>query len=338
MARVWQLLAAIITLSLALPLLKRYSTPTGACTGICEGKLHDPTVVYRAETETYYRFTTNDCIDTATAPSIQGPWTHVGAALPDGSAIDLPGRMDLWAPDVFDNNGTFYLFYSVSAMGSQNSDIGVATSTTMDPGTWEDQGSIGLPTSTNYNKIDANLFQHSAGTDFLLNFGSFWGQLYQVPLTNPPLRVNGDIVHLAQNNTARPADLVSGSTEGSYMFQWKGYYYLFFSSGNCCNTLEDGLAPPGEEYKIMVCRSSQSSSGFVDELGRDCLTQNGGTLVLGSHDDVYAPGGQGVMWDPEQNSVVLYFHYVKPSIGYTYDQFFFGWNKLNFSSGWPVVV
>lgn len=337
MGRFWLLLAASVVSTLASPLEKRYPA-TGACLGACEGNMHDPAVVYRPETETYYRFTTNDCINTATAPSISGPWTYQGPAFPNGSQIDLPGHMDLWAPDVFDDNGILYLYYSVSAMGSQNSDIGVATSASGDPGSWTDQGSIGLPTSSDYNKIDGNLFRHSSETDFILNFGSFWGQLYQVPMTIPPLRVNGDIVHLAQNETARPAGLVLGSTEGSYMFQWNGHYYLFFSSGNCCNTLEDGLAPPGEEYKVMVCRSTLPTGNFVDQTGRDCLTESGGTLVLGSHDDVYAPGGQGVMWDPKQNSVVLYYHYAKPSVGYSYDQFFFGWNKLDLSSGWPVVV
>lgn len=180
---------------------------------------------------------------------------------------------------------------------------------------------------------------HSADNpNFVLNFGSFWQNIFQVSMTNPPLRVSGEAIHLAQNTSARPAGLVAGSMEGSYEFQWKGFYYLFFSSGNCCNELGDGLAPPGEEYKVMVCRSSESGGGFVDQSGRDCLTGNGGTLVLGSHGDVYAPGGQGVMFDPNLQSVVMYYHFVRPSVSYTYDQFFFGWNKLDFSSGWPIVV
>lgn len=29
---------------------------------------------------------------------------------------------------------------------------------------------------------------------------------------------------------------------------------------------------------------------------------------------------------------------VKPSIGYEADQFFFGWNYLEWRDGWPVVV
>lgn len=44
------------------------------------------------------------------------------------------------------------------------------------------------------------------------------------------------------------------------------------------------------------------------------------------------------MHDPDLGSVVLYYHYVKPSVGYEFEDFFFGYNKLAFGSGWPVLV
>ncbi|CAK4030507.1 arabinan endo-1,5-alpha-L-arabinosidase A [Lecanosticta acicola] len=317
-------------LTTASPLVKRIPA-VGACSGACQGDVHDPSVVYRADTKTYYRFVTNNLIRIATAPSLSGPWTNQGAALPNGSSIQLPGRDDLWAPDVFNVQGTYYLYYAVSKIGSETSDIGVATSKTMDSRSWTDHGSIGIPANTAYNRIDPNLFQHSADSTPYLSFGSFWQNIFQVPMANPPLTVAGGTTHLAQN-TSSPAYM-----EGSYQFQWDEYYYLFFSSGECCN-VPPNLPAPGDEYKILVCRSSSPNGGFVDQAGRDCLTQNGGTLVLGSHDDVYAPGGQGVMFDPQQNSPVVYYHYVNPSVSYDYSQFFFGWNKLDFSSGWPVVV
>ena len=58
----------------------------------------------------------------------------------------------------------------------------------------------------------------------------------------------------------------------------------------------------------MVCRSTSPTGGFVDKDGIDCLTESGGTLVLGSHDDVYAPGGQGVNYDNDLG-LVIYYHY-----------------------------
>lgn len=90
-----------------------------------------------------------------TAPDIVGPWTYQGAALPDGSSIDLTGNDDLWAPSVHLIGSTYYLYYSVSSFGSQDSAIGLARSTTMDVGTWTDVGSTGIKSSSSksYNAI-----------------------------------------------------------------------------------------------------------------------------------------------------------------------------------------
>ena len=46
----------------------------------------------------------------------------------------------------------------------------------------------------------------------------------------------------------------------------------------------------------------------------------------------------GVMYDPNLDSVVLYYHYAKPAVGYAFGDFFFGYNKLDFSGGWPTLV
>ena len=213
------------------------------------------------------------------------------------------------------------MYYAVSTGGSQNSDIGVATSSSMDVGSWTDHGSIGIPANTdpnglNYNKIDPNLLLTDNGQSLLMSFGSYWKDIYQIPMSNPPLAIAGNAVptQLEFNNTTRPPNAgPAGPQEGSYQFWWNvggtDYYYLFFSSGACCNSA-DQLAPPGEEYKVMVCRSTEPSNGFVGPDGTSCLN-NGGALVLGSHDNVYAPGGQGVFYDDTVGSPVLYYHYGK---------------------------
>jgi len=101
--------------------------------------------------------------------------------------------------------------------------------------------------------------------------------------------------------------------------------------------------PYDRAYKVMVCRSRKHGGEYFDREGRSCLTEDGGTLVLASHDEVFAPGGQGV-WDDPVEGTVLYYHYVvfdtqtnKPDLndkGYK-----FGWNKLDFSDeGWPKVI
>jgi arabinan endo-1,5-alpha-L-arabinosidase len=324
------------SLATASPIYKRAFPDPVPMTGDISGFVHDPSVI-RRDDGTYFLFTTNNKTNIASAPSMSGPWTHLGSALPNGSIIDLPGNNDLWAPDIAKLDDTYYLYYSVSDWGAQNqSDIGVATSTTLEPGSWTDHGSIGIPRDQRYNRIDPNLFVESPTSTPLLAFGSFHDNIFQYPMASPPLHIlpNASYTHLEQNTTRE-------NVEGAYQFRWmlngENYYYLFFSGGACCNA-PDKLEVPGEEYRISVCRSTSPSGGFKDKDGTDCVTGNGGSLVYASHGDVYAPGGQGVFYDPEQKSVLLYYHYVKRSVGYNYEQFFFGWNKLDFATGWPVVV
>ena len=176
----------------------------------------------------------------------------------------------------------------------------------MESGTWTDYGSLEIPQSSNYNLIDPNLLIVNYGTSFQLSFGSFWNDIYQIEMENPlVLKKDATPIHLVYNSTG------IHNVEGSFQFWWPTngivYYYVFFSQGACCNT-PPNLPPPGEEYKIMVCRSESPTGGLYDQEGKDCLTDNGGTLVLGSHDDVYAPGGQGVFYD-SANGIVLYYHY-----------------------------
>jgi arabinan endo-1,5-alpha-L-arabinosidase len=122
--------------------------------------------------------------------------------------------------------------------------------------------------------------------------------------------------------------------EGSFVYFKSGYYYLFASSGACCgyNTAKPA---PGAEYKIIVCRSATVNGPYVDKSGKSC-TAGGGTTLLASHDNVYGPGGQGILSDPTHGDV-LYYHYANPSIGIADANYQFGWNSLTWGDGWPSV-
>ena len=69
-----------------------YANPM-ACSGVC-GNAHDPALI-RRDDGTYYRFSTGGKIAIHSAPSITGPWTYKGAAIPSGSKINLKGKDDL---------------------------------------------------------------------------------------------------------------------------------------------------------------------------------------------------------------------------------------------------
>jgi arabinan endo-1,5-alpha-L-arabinosidase len=196
----------------------------------------------------------------------------------------------------------------VSTFGNQNSEIGYATSQSMDVGTWTDHGSSGVASTKAkpYNAIDGNLVEDSGG-NFYMAFGSFWQGLYISPVqvaSDGALRKVGSEKQIA----FQPAG--DHGIEAAYVYKHDGAFYLFFSAGKCCG-LDRNRPAPGTEYRILVCRSTGGASGpYVDKSGRRC-TEGGGTVVLPSHEPyVYAPGGQGVYTDP-QLGPVLYYHYGK---------------------------
>jgi len=304
-----------------------YSNPL-TCSGVCTNA-HDPALI-RRDDGTYFRFSTGGKIAIHSAPAITGPWTYKGAAIPSGSKIDKVGNDDLWAPDVIKVGSVYYLYYSVSSFGSQDSAIGVATSSNLDYNSWTDLGATGIASvaGKQYNAIDPNLV--SDGSNYYMVYGSFWQDIFQVQMANPPKKIasgsaNTNIAFMSTGTHAQ---------EGAFTYKYGSYYYLFFSVGSCCG-YDTNKPASGAEYKIKVCRSSSITGGYVDKSGLSC-TNGGGTTVLESHDWVYGPGGQGVFSDPSLGPV-LYYHYVDTRIGYADGQKQFGINTISFSSGWPVV-
>jgi arabinan endo-1,5-alpha-L-arabinosidase len=90
--------------SLVASLLSVASTVFGyglpmACSGVCNNA-HDPALIRRDDGK-YFRFSTGGKIAVHTAPSITGPWTYKGAAIPAGSKINLKGKDDLWVSRLY---------------------------------------------------------------------------------------------------------------------------------------------------------------------------------------------------------------------------------------------
>ena len=80
--------------------------------------------------------------------------------MPDWLVKAVPGVTYLWAPEVYQHDGTYYLYYSASTWGKNNSIIALATNTTLDPADpaykWVDQGQVVRSTpQSDFNAIDA---------------------------------------------------------------------------------------------------------------------------------------------------------------------------------------
>lgn len=300
-----------------------------------------------------------------TSDSLYGLWTKSAQA-----------ALQEWcgAPNLFEKDGIYYLFYAQpfptgshweslgynntnATIASHNRALYVRNSTMLEPLSWGDEANgtrLLVDWSPNYNQLDINVIQ-TGGGDFLASFGSYQAGLYQISLEftldavingtgATDFNMNGNIInYLAENFTwvnqpVANVDLI----EASFQFHWDGYYYLFFSSAHA-QAVKVGSAYTwsfrGDVYKVMVCRSTAATGPLSDEAGQSCL-QSGGTEILGTHDLIWAPGGQGVLDDTEAGGPIMYYHYVsrsetdEPPVGGGYN---FGCNKLDFSSGWPVL-
>jgi arabinan endo-1,5-alpha-L-arabinosidase len=158
------------------------------------------------------------------------------------------------APDVHYQGGTYYMYYVLSKLGTQTSQIGVATSTTMEPGSWTDHGIIGIPANSAYNRIDPNWI--TIGGKQYIQFGSYWQDIYQVALESP-LQVGSNTPHQIAYNAS-----LNHRVEGAFLYQHGSFYYLFFSGG-IAGSYTATYPAQGEEYRIHVCRSSSGTGGFV---------------------------------------------------------------------------
>ncbi|KAJ5948862.1 hypothetical protein N7454_002169 [Penicillium verhagenii] len=328
------ILLSVAALASAVPASMASSATTYPPPGFCLGNCwtHDPAMIQRESDDMYFRFSTGTGINTMASPSLEGPWDDLGPALPGGSIIMLDGADsdDIWAPDLHYADGTYYMYYVVSKLGTQTSQVGVATSETMEPGSWTDHGVIGIPANNNYNRIDPNWITID-GKQYL-QFGSYWDDLYQVEISGP-LTVGSATPHQLAFNAS-----LNHREEASFMFYHEDYYYLLFSGG-IAGSYTATYPAQGEEYRIHMCRSTSGTGDFYDMSGIPCL-DSGGTILLQSHDQIYAPGGQGVLNDKDLGPVLYYQYYplsIKEAGGDGDAGFRYGWNPLGWANGWPYV-
>lgn len=343
--RVAVLLSCLFNLFTAGARAQQYPTP-GLCLGDCTN-IQDTSLI-QSDNGTYYLFSAHKGIQIFTAPTLVGPWTSqtpVFASWRTQLSDLIPQIQDLWAPDVHKIGDTYYLFYTVEDFGTAingygnaasalYADMAVATSSQLDGGTWTDRGLLGVPENgPRATRIGSSVYVD--GSDIYMAYGSYsWG-LFGISLKNPPLRVstNTTTMLVADDPVPMPAGKQPNRTEGSTLWKNNNFYYLFYSDGVCCPST---IVNPGAEYKLRVCRSQNIDGPYNRQDGTSCNDGEGGTILLQSHDDVYAPGSCTVFDDPTYGLVLTY-QYMNRTVGIGPQYIGFGWNFLDFVNDWPVL-
>jgi arabinan endo-1,5-alpha-L-arabinosidase len=285
-------------------------------------EVHDPSMIRRYDGE-YFLFSTHDGIEIRTSPD-RVHWKLVGSVLPNGAtwASAYGDPTDPWAPDVSYHFGLYYLYYAVSSFGSNHSAIGLATSRTMEPGSWTDHGLVlSTQTTDDYNALDPGLLVDRQGR-WWLSLGSFWSGIKMVrlnPATGKPFGSDPTIHDISER--AFP-----DAEEGSYIIEHGRYYYLFVSFDYCCQGVNS-------TYNVRVSRSTDPTGPYVDESGTPAMS-GGGTEILATHGRYIGPGGQTVLRLGGED-LLVYHWYDGDNDGVP----MLGINPLRWSaSGWPSVA
>jgi arabinan endo-1,5-alpha-L-arabinosidase len=284
-------------------------------------RVHDPTMV-RGPDGRYILVSTGDNVQILTSAD-RIRFQRAGAVWPNGAPWTLPftrGSLNLWAPDISHHNGQFYLYYSASSFGSNNSAIFLATSPTAMPGTWTHRGVV-VQTSTanDYNAIDPNLVVDPSGR-WWMTFGSFWSGIKMIRL-DPATGMRHPTDRTLHALATRPLS-VEGSVEAPFIVRQGDFYYLFVSFDFCCRGTDS-------TYRTMVGRSASITGPYLDRNGT-AMTNGGGTEILATHGGVFGPGHPAVLRDTD-GSLLLY-HY------YTSTGSWLGINRIDWSDGWPRLT
>ena len=257
-------------------------------------QVHDPALVAGGPGEDWYVFGTGDAAvsdgNIQIRTSADGShWDYAGAVWetkPAWLAEEVPGVENLWAPEVHEHDGTYYLYYAASTFGDNRSVIGLATNTTLDPADpgyrWEDRGKVfeshrGDP----YNAIDAGIVTDGRGDPWMA-FGSHWEGIFLLPLEWPGGKPapGAEPVEIADRGT--PENRI----EAPFIAEHGGRYYLYVSLDACCAGTES-------TYKIAVGRAEAVTGPYLDADGVP-LTEGGGTVILAGRGSDVAAGGQSL--------------------------------------------
>jgi arabinan endo-1,5-alpha-L-arabinosidase len=253
-------------------------------------RVHDPVMI--RQDSRYYLFSTGPGIAVWSSEDMEN-WQRedpVFGETPTWAGSVVPGFRNFeWAPDISYHDGTYYLYYSVSAFGKNTSAIGVATNSTLHPDDpafkWVDHGPVveSVPGRDMFNAIDPNLVEDEDGTPWLV-FGSFWSGLKQFRLNQDrtrPAEPQEWYTVAARHRYWKLDELDAGDSfssriEGPFIFRKNGVYYLFVSWDRCCSGAES-------TYKVVVGRSENVFGPFMDKEGED-MRLGGGSLVVRGND------------------------------------------------------
>ena len=107
-----------------------------------------------------------------------------------------------------------------------------------------------------------------------------------------------------------------------------GYYYLFASTGHCCEA-----SLQADDYQVILGRSASPHGPFLDRNGVG-LMQGGGTVLLTGSAQWIAPGSASALTDPVSGEDMLAFHALDMQAKGVATMWL---QSMSWEDGWPVL-
>ena len=286
-------------------------------------RVHDPSTVVEEAGGVW-------CLSTGTGVDLlkrekDGRWKRAARIFEEYPAWhkkEVPAnRGHLWAPDIIRMHDRWWIYYSVSSFGSNESAIGLVSGKTLDPESkdygWKDEGLvIRSRKSDRFNAIDPAVMMDDG--KLWMSFGSFWDGIMLVEL-DPR-------TGLMKMPDSKPIGLAKhAEIEAPFICKDDGWYYLFVNWGKCCRGVDS-------TYELRVGRSREITGPYVDKAGTD-MNDGGGTQLLETDGRFIGPGHASIFVEGGKEMLVHHF-YDKDRRGRSDLRML----PLEWKDGWPVVT
>lgn len=261
---------------------KKYHNP------VVDTSLPDPTLI-KCEDGYFYLYATENIRNVPILRSVNlVDWELIGTAFTDDSRPNFEPKGRVWAPDINKIGDKYVLYYAMSVWGGEwTCGIGCAIADSpegpfIDCGKLFRSNEIGVKNSIDPFYIEDN------GTKYLF-WGSFRG-IYVIELTDDGLAVK---------EGSTPVLIAGTAYEGTYIHKKNGYYYLFASTGTCCEGLKS-------TYTTVVGRSDKLMGPYVDKKGKRMLDNHHEILIHKSDKFVGTGHNSEIVTDNEGNDWIFY--------------------------------
>jgi arabinan endo-1,5-alpha-L-arabinosidase len=241
---------------------------------------------------------------------------------------DNVSETGMWAPDINYFDGKYVMYYSISVWGGgATCGIGVGVSAKPEgPFLFPEgnpNGKLFLSSEIGvHNSIDPCFYEEN-GRRYL-----FWGSFHGIYVTE--LTADG----MAVKDMSKKTKVAGNSFEATYIHKRGSYYYLFASTGACCEGMNSS-------YKVVVGRSTQLEGPYLNRNGVDmkdfdAWNPSNYQPVVVRGDDMFAGPGHNSRIITDDNGVDWMFYHSYVDNGNTQRNLML--DKVEWDSeGWPVV-